>query len=195
MTWERRRYRGSKAWIEVGEDGRPTLDPRGLASLRYRKDDPRTYTVRPEEVRTLEGPEPPAAPPEDVIDVFAGSASPAGPAGIGAVLVWKGRRREISRSLGRATRRAAELTAVLEALRAIRRPDHPVRVHVGSDLVPDALAEGRASGADGELVAGLRGEMARFPRVDIERVPSLTGVPEGRRAEALAREGAGSAGP
>ena len=45
MPWERRRYRRNKVWIEVDDQGAPVLDDRGLAALRYKPDDSRTYTV------------------------------------------------------------------------------------------------------------------------------------------------------
>src|SRR5947207_15605970 len=54
MPWVRRRYRGNKAWTEAGDDGSLVLDERGLARLRYKPEDTRTYSVRPSEVHAIE---------------------------------------------------------------------------------------------------------------------------------------------
>src|SRR5262245_20447033 len=50
MPWVRRRYRTNKVWIEVDDDGAYVLDERGLARLRYKPEDDRTYSVKPREV-------------------------------------------------------------------------------------------------------------------------------------------------
>ena len=54
MLWERRRYRKNKVWVRVDARGRPILDERSLAALRYKPDDERTYTVRPDEIAAVE---------------------------------------------------------------------------------------------------------------------------------------------
>lgn len=62
MPWVRRRYRGNKVWVETDAAEAYVLDERGLAHLRYKPDDDRTYSVRPKELSPVEdGPPPPAA--------------------------------------------------------------------------------------------------------------------------------------
>lgn len=69
MPWVRRRYRGNKVWVETDERGDLVLDGRGLARLRYKPEDDRTYSVRPSQVLALEGiADPPAAPPAEAAD-------------------------------------------------------------------------------------------------------------------------------
>jgi len=69
MGWIRHRYRGNKVWIEMTEGGAPVLDERGLARLRYKPEDPRTYSVRPQELEAVgeaeAGASVEAAPPGD----------------------------------------------------------------------------------------------------------------------------------
>ena len=132
MPWERRRYRRNKVWVEVDEHGAPVLDDRGLAALRYKPEDERTYTVRPDEIAPLvDEPAPeagdaegPPAPPGETVVVYTDGASSGnpGPAGLGVLLLWKTHRREIQRFLGTATNNEAELAAVLAALEAVKRP-------------------------------------------------------------------------
>ena len=201
MPWERRRYRKNKVWIEVDEHGQPVLDDRNLASLRYKPDDERTYSVRPDEVRTLveeeaAGAAPAAAPassPEEAGEAIAiytdgASSGNPGPAGLGAVLLWRGRRREIQRFLGEATNNEAELAAVLAALEAVRRPELPVVVYTDSEYVIGVLVGGHRVKANRELVAEIQTEMKRFASVRFEKVPAHAGVPENERADRLATD-------
>lgn len=197
MPWERRRYRGNKAWVEVDERGAPLLDERGLAHLRYKPDDERTYTVRPAEVLPLDAPAPeqagPAAPggeTEEPIRIYTDGASSGnpGPAGLGVVLLWRGRRREIRRYLAEATNNVAELRAVLEALEAVRRPELPVRLHTDSEYVIGVLEAGHRAKANADLVARIRRRMVRFADLRFVKVPAHAGVAENERADALARE-------
>ncbi len=188
MTWERRRYRGNKAWVEVDDSGALVLDERGLAQLRYKPDDERTYTVRPEEVHSLEDEAPP--PGDEGITVFTDGASSGnpGPAGLGVVLLWKGRRREIREFLGTATNNEAELRAVLVALQAIRRPELPVEIRTDSEYVIGVLAGGHKVKANVDLVADIHAAMKRFANLSFSKVPAHAGVEGNERADALARE-------
>jgi ribonuclease HI len=202
MPWERRRYRKNKVWVEVDAHGEPLLDERSLVSMRYKPADERTYSVRPDEVRPLveteapveAAPSGPRAPkPEgarDAIHIYTDGASSGnpGPAGLGAVLLWQGRRREIQRYLGEATNNEAELSAVLAGLEAVRRPDLEVVVFTDSTYVIGVLAGGHRPQANLDLVAQIRAEMARFPRLRFEKVPAHAGVPENERADRLATD-------
>ena len=197
MPWERRRYRRNKAWIEVDEQGAPVLDDRGLASLRYKPDDERTYTVRPDEIGPVEAAEEPAAaeepPPEapaEGITIYTDGASSGnpGPAGLGVLLLWRDKRREIQRFLGEATNNQAELEAVLAGLRAVKRPDLPVAVHTDSEYAIGVLEGGHKVKANAALVAEIHEEMKRFAALSFVKVPAHAGVPGNERADRLARD-------
>lgn len=204
--WERHRYRGNKVWIRVDDAGGPLLDDRGLAQLRYSPDDERTYSVKPGELERLEVPEArvadsdppvedrvdaPSAPASegDAIHIYTDGASSGnpGPAGLGVVLLWHDHRREIRRYLGETTNNVAELEAVLDALRAVKRPDLPVRLHTDSRYVIGVLVEGHRVRANQDLVAAIQAEMGRFADLQLIKVPAHAGVPENERADALAR--------
>ncbi|MDJ0520884.1 MAG: ribonuclease H [Planctomycetota bacterium] len=220
MAWERRRYRGNKVWIDVDDAGEPRLDDRGLAALRYKPEDERTYTVRPDEILPLEPPPadpatstptptsgapstaqeaPPSAPAAEpapiTIHTDGASSGNPGPAGLGVVLEWRGRRREIRRYLGEATNNEAELAAVLVALEAVKRPGLPVRIHTDSEYVIGVLVGGHRVKANVELVGRIQEAMARFGDLEFVKVPAHAGVPENERADALAREAIRERGP
>ena len=226
MPWVRRRYRGNKVWIETDEAGGYVVDARGLARLRYKPEDDRTYSVKTGEVESLEetgiaegqgagrpAPSSVAAPaaegaarsddpgefaPGDDVPALAGLALHAytdgassgnpGPSGAGAVLLFREHRKEISKYLGETTNNVAELAAVLEALRAIKHRDLPVRVHADSSYVIGVLDGSMKAKAHPDLVAEIRAEMRGFSDLRFVKVEGHAGVEENERADALARE-------
>ncbi len=214
MPWMRYRYRGNKVWIRVDPAGAPHTDDRGLASLRYKPEDDRTYSVRPGELKRLDPPEPmqdetpadapaespggpgaaPGAPPDapsDAIVVYTDGASSGnpGPAGIGVVLAWQGRSRQFGRPIGTASNNEAELRAVLEALRAIRRPSLPVIIHTDSTYVIGALVEGNKVRANADWIHAIQEEMQRFTQLRFEKVEAHRGIPGNEAADHLAKLG------
>lgn len=224
VPWERRRYRGNKVWVEVDADGRPVLDDRGLGRIRYKNEDKeRTYTVRPGEIHPLdEAPDPvegrhpapnpdpePASEPEfaagDDIPALAGLALHAytdgassgnpGPAGIGVVLIWREHRREVSKYLGEATNNVAELAAILEALRLVKKRDVPVRVHADSSYAIGVITGSHRAKANRDLVDEIRAEARSFPDLRFVKVEGHAGVEENERADALARAAIRKHGP
>jgi len=260
MAWARRRYRGNKVYVEVDDaTGAPVLDDRGFAKLRYKPEDPRTYTVRPTEVLPVEaeaeagaGDAAPAGPrwargpgtrrstkkaapqaaasaeapdpiapepapdldgarqpppeeesgeePGDDIPALAGLAIHAytdgaslgnpGPSGAGVVLIFRENRKEVSLYLGDTTNNVAELTAVLEALRRVKRRELPVRVHSDSTYVIGVLDGSMRAKANAELVARIREEMRGFKNLRFVKVPAHAGNEQNERADALAGEAA-----
>lgn len=199
MPWERHRYRKNKVWVDVDEHGRPVLDDRGLAALRYKPHDERTYTVRPEEIAPLGGeagtgdtPEDPVPAAGETLVIYTDGASSGnpGPAGLGAVLLWKGRCREIQRFLGRATNNEAELRAVLVALEAVKRPELRVEVHTDSEYVIGVLSRGHKVKANVDLVQEIQAEMRRFADLHFMKVAAHAGIAGNERADRLARDAA-----
>lgn len=118
-----------------------------------------------------------------------------GPAGFGVVLSSGARRRELSGYLGDATNNIAELTAMLVALRAIRDRGRPVRLYTDSGYARGLVVLGWKAKANRELVAALRAEAARFPRLEVVHVPGHAGIAGNERADRLAREAINRGGP
>ncbi|MGM0507293.1 MAG: ribonuclease HI [Bacteroidota bacterium] len=81
--------------------------------------------------------------PEPVVEIYtdgACSGNP-GPGGWGAVLLFNGDRKEISGGEPQTTNNRMEMTAVAEALNALKRPCH-VRIHSDSALIINAFTQG-----------------------------------------------------
>lgn len=206
MPWQRFRYRTNKVWVEVGEDGLPLRDARGLFAMRYKPEDERTYSIRPAEIRTLDDkPAFPAAarPPEQAaardvgkrtIEVHTdGSAlGNPGPAGVGVVLLWGRARKEISLGIGIGTNNQAELRAILVGLEAVKRPELEVVVYSDSAYAIGVLSEGWKAKQNRQLVAEVQRAMGRFESLRFVKVRGHAGEPENERADALARAGAAS---
>lgn len=185
VAWERRRYRGHKVWILVDEAGEFVLDERGHAQLRYKPEDERTYTVRPAEIRALEEDGVPAVGPS-AIQVWACAEGPdeRGAAGVGVLLRWRDRTREIKRRIRAAAGDDVLVRTTLAALGAIRRPDLPVRLRIAGAERLEALLSGATASPPAAGEALLQWAR-RFPDLVILSPPDRDEHAE--RARRLAR--------
>lgn len=71
----------------------------------------------------------------------AASGNP-GPGGLAAVLMWKGKRKEISEGYRLTTNNRMELLAVIRALEAIKRDGSDIIIFTDSKYVSDAVNQG-----------------------------------------------------
>ena len=124
-----------------------------------------------------------------------------GPGGWGAVLDWNGRRRELSGGAAETTNNRMELTAAIEALKALRGGPHVVDLHTDSSYVRDGISgwiqgwkrngwrtAARKPVKNADLWQALDA-VARAHKVDWHWVKGHAGHPENERADELARQG------
>jgi ribonuclease HI len=125
----------------------------------------------------------------DLIEIYTDGACTGnpGPAGCGAVLIYKGRVKELSKYLGEATNNIAELTAVEIALQALRTKHLPVRIHADSTYVIGVLSGTLKVRANTALVERIRALMDSFDDLSFVKVRGHAGVAHNVRADALAR--------
>ena len=64
-----------------------------------------------------------------------------GPGGWGALLIWRGKKRELTGAEPESTNNRMEMRAVIEALKALKRPCH-VKIHSDSALIVNAFKQG-----------------------------------------------------
>jgi ribonuclease HI len=111
-----------------------------------------------------------------------------GPMGIGAVIIDRGERREVSEYLGEGTNNIAELTAILRALELV--PDtergRPVLVHTDSAYALGLLSLGWKAKKNVDLVDALRREASSFTALRTIKVAAHSGVSENERCDQLA---------
>ncbi len=140
--------------------------------------------------------------PDDIVDIFtdgACSGNP-GPGGWGAILRSHGREKELCGGEPATTNNRMELTAVIEALKTLKRPVR-ARVHTDSQYVQKGISEwihawkrrgwltaGKQPVKNADLWRVLDAEAARH-RVEWLWVRGHAGHVENERADALARRG------
>jgi ribonuclease HI len=139
---------------------------------------------------------------EEIVDIFtdgACSGNP-GPGGWGAILRIQGREKELYGGEADTTNNRMELTAVIEALKALKRPVK-ARVHTDSQYVQKGISEwihawkrrgwrtaGKQAVKNEDLWRILDQEAAQH-RVEWLWVRGHSGHAENERADALARRG------
>jgi ribonuclease HI len=210
QRWKRMRFKGNKVYVQVDDQGRPAAED-GKVRICYRHDDGREYQASASRVRELDDETPdeplrrraaaspaagsPVADPalEDLEAIVAYtdgacSGNP-GPAGIGVLLRYMGREREISESIGQATNNIAELKAVQAALQAIRNRELPVHLYTDSEYVRGLLVRGWKAKKNTELVDEIRALARRFPQLSIRWVEGHAGNEDNERVDQLARKG------
>jgi ribonuclease HI len=208
--WKRMQFKGNKVWMAVDGQERPLLQ-KGKVLVKYQLDQPHEYWVHPKSVVAVGTPEaetqPPAArktkaggraaesvadlPPEacnESICIYtdgACSGNP-GPAGIGIVLRYKEKHKEISRALGTATNNIAELEAIRQGLLAVKNRNLPVILFSDSSYALGLLSQGWKAKKNTELVEEIRRLAASFPKLRFVKVKGHAGHPDNERADQLA---------
>lgn len=126
----------------------------------------------------------------DAIEIYADGScfGNPGPAGIGVLLEWRGRCKEVSRFLGEGTNNIAELTAIQVALEEVKNRRLPVRIHTDSAYAVGVLQEGWKARENRELVARVQALLREFCDVRLVKVRGHAGDPRNERVDQLARD-------
>jgi ribonuclease HI len=113
-----------------------------------------------------------------------------GPAGSGFVMLdpVSGEKREGYEYLGEATNNVAELTAILRGLEALPDADAEAEIRTDSGYSIGVLEKGWKAKANPDLIATIKKELAKRPKVRLVYVPGHAGVDLNERADELARE-------
>lgn len=136
--------------------------------------------------RTSASPQEPTE--QDAICIYtdgACSGNP-GPAGIGVILFYQGRRKEISRYIGIATNNIAELEAIKVGLASVKNRQLPVVLFTDSSYCLGLLTQGWKAKQNQELVQQVRSLARQFKNLRIVKVKGHAGHPENERADRLA---------
>jgi ribonuclease HI len=221
MSWIKMSFKGQQVLVLADEAGRPVLDGEGRAEMKYRESDSRTYRPalvnlgagaagavsqgskarttgagsgapakrKPAAKRPAPGPASTAT--QHVWTDGACTGNP-GPMGIGVLLLWDDKERELSEYLGQGTNNIAELTAIERGLdlaeEAAPARDRPIRVYTDSAYSIGVLSMGWKAKANQELVARIRERIKDFIDVTFVKVAGHAGVPENERCDELARQ-------
>ncbi len=126
--------------------------------------------------------------PNNCIQIYTDGASSGnpGPAGIGALLIYKENRKEISQSIGVATNNVAELSAIKVAISHLKRHDLPVRIFSDSSYAIGVLTQGWKPQANKALVSEIKGLIQPFADLEFIKVKGHAGIKENEVADFLA---------
>jgi ribonuclease HI len=204
------RFKNNKVWMAVDRSGRP-MRKNGRVLIKYQRNQDYEYWVNPENVAPLEpsqaqttpsrpkpaarepstaAPQKPAAddlPPDGIIIYTDGASSGnPGPSGIGVVLEYGGRSKEISRYIGRATNNIAELEAIRTALAQLKRTELPIRILTDSNYAFGLLTLGWKPKKNVDLVSDIKKKMSNFKDLQLIKVKGHANLPGNEKADRLA---------
>ncbi len=126
--------------------------------------------------------------PENCIKIYTDGASSGnpGPAGIGVLLLYGDKQKEISQYIGNGTNNIAELTAIKVALEELKRNDLPVRIFSDSSYSIGLLTKGWKPKKNQELVFDIKVLMKEFKDLKFIKVKGHAGIKENEIADFLA---------
>ena len=197
-------FKGMKVWLYVDDDQQPIVHDNKVL-IKYQLDQEHEYWVRKEAVEPIDParlkkplarkglrPDHPFPPKTIVAYTDGASSGNPGPAGIGIVLRFGSKEREISKHIGIATNNVAELMAIKTALKAIRTTQIPVRLCTDSQYCLGLLSLGWKPRRNEKLVAATKKLMERFKDLKILKIEAHAGIDDNERADRLARGAASS---
>ena len=160
LKWRRMRFKNNKVWQATDPDGRP-LEKNGKVLIKYQLKQDYEYWVNPANLGQIDAPVearparvrrqsgaptktekavPPAAPNTVHIYTDGASSGNPGPSGIGVVLQYGEKTKEISKFIGNTTNNVAELEAIRTALMELKRRNLPVRIYTDSSYAQGVLS-------------------------------------------------------
>jgi len=212
-SWKRMSFKSNKVWAEMNADG--TLKVvNGTVRLKYNLQQDYEYKAKaenlfPEDQAVPAGKKtssragyfskasqneistPETAMdnlPDPCIKIYTDGASSGnpGPAGVGIVLIYGDKKKEISSFIGKATNNTAELAAIKTGLEELKRYDLPVRIFSDSSYAIGLLSKGWKAKANQELVFEIRSLMTKFSDLAFIKVKGHSGIKENEVADFLA---------
>jgi ribonuclease HI len=214
LKWRRMRFKNNKVWQAMDPDGR-ALEKNGKVLIKYQLNQDYEYWVNPANLGQIDAPAearpararrqsgapaktekavPPAAPNTLHIYTDGASSGNPGPAGIGVVLQYGEKTKEISKFIGNTTNNVAELEAIRTALMELKRKNLPVRIYTDSRYAQGVLTFGWKAQKNKELVEAIREMLSALKDVTLIKVRGHSGHEQNERADQLARTAIVSSG-
>lgn len=187
-----RTYQAATGTIAPLEDAEEMSD----AAWEERRTEAAVPPSQPQAPDTPPEPEVPASPPKRgrrrrpaAVKIWTDGAcfGNPGPSGAGALLVFKGRERELRLFLGEGTNNTAELEAIRMALVALKDRTIPVDLHTDSSYAIGVLTLGWRAKANREMIMEIRTLVRSFENLRILKVAGHAGIEENERVDQLAK--------
>ena len=214
LKWRRMRFKNNNVWQAMDTNGRP-LEKNGKVLIKYQLEQDYEYWINSANLRQIDAPVetrpargrrqsgapvrtekavPPAAPNTVHIYTDGASSGNPGPSGIGVVLQYGEKTKEISKFIGNTTNNVAELEAIRTALMKLKRRNLPVRIYTDSSYAQGVLSFGWKAQKNKELVEAIRELLSALKDVTLIKVRGHSGHEQNERADQLARAAAVSGG-
>lgn len=204
-------FKANKVWVNTDAGGTPVSED-GKVLIKYQVKQEYEYRVHDNSVRPLDAKSPQnnAPPkkrppkkktvdteaevddghPENVVYVYtdgACSGNP-GPSGIGVLLQYKDKEKEISKYIGMATNNIAELEAIKTGLSEIKNKKMPIRVFTDSRYSLGVLTLGWKPKKNIQLIESIKDLIANFKDIRFIKVKGHAGHRENEIVDRLAVE-------
>lgn len=212
--WKRMSFKGNKVWLQIDHEGKPVVKNNKVL-IKYQLNQEHEYWVFNNAVKKIDpsnlvkkgskksskkkavksGQEEyqhDRTVPDGAICVYTDGASSGnpGPSGIGVVLRYKTKKKELSENIGIATNNIAELKAIYAGLQEIKTTDLPVRIFTDSGYAYGLLVLGWNAKKNMELVQSIRKLMRKFKDLKFIKVKGHAGIADNELADALATSAA-----
>lgn len=207
-------FKTNKVWMAVDSRGKP-LTKDGKVLIKYQLKQDYEYWVNRKNVSPIDSPPPQTkarrknkSPSKKSAAGKAGTESTAwdesayagkiciftdgassgnpGPSGIGVLLRYGEREKEISRFIGNATNNIAELKAIQAGLTAVKNTEIPVRVFTDSSYAYGLLVSNWKARKNQDLVDSIKKTIAKFKDLKIIKVKGHSGQAGNETADFLA---------
>ena len=212
LCWKRVMFKTNKVWVNTDEKGTPVLES-GKVLIKYQLNQDHEYRVHENSIRPLGAAPSPGLtpdkkkpkkkksagardgeagekepPPENAVLIYTDGASSGnpGPSGIGVLLKFGKREKEISKFIGTATNNIAELEAIRTGLSAVKNKKLPVRVYTDSSYALGVLTMGWKPKKNMQLIQSTKDLIANFTDIRFIKVKGHAGHRENEIADRLA---------
>ncbi len=210
--WKRMMFKANKVWVKTDPGGTPFSED-GKVLIKYQLDQDYEYRAHENSIRSLDvetpndgtplkkkpakkksaGPDNAEANekephPENTVYVYTDGASSGnpGPSGIGVLLKYKDKEKEISKYIGMATNNIAELEAIKAGLSEIKNKKLPVRVYTDSSYAFGVLTLGWKPKKNMQLIQSIKDLILNFKDIKFIKVKGHAGLRENEIADRLA---------
>ncbi|MCP4670768.1 MAG: ribonuclease HI [Desulfobacula sp.] len=210
-NWKRMSFKGNKVWAQI-DGNKKLIQEKGKVLIKYNLKQDYEYTVKyeglkPEDLaipakkkiskktnsksnsgQSIPELKPGTNLPDNCIKIYTDGASSGnpGPSGIGILLIYGKKRKEISQYIGQGTNNIAELTAIKVALKELKRNDLPVYIFSDSSYSIGLLTKGWKPKKNQTLVFQIRKLLKKFNNISFIKVKGHAGVKENEVADFLA---------
>lgn len=215
-NWKRMQFKKNKIWLATDPKGNPItkkgkylikyqleqdyeywvhqknikpIDDPSPQSKLLKKNEPAKAYLKPNNTTSEFATEPmPEKATGKIIHIYTDGASSGnpGPAGIGILLKYGKKEKELSKYIGIATNNIAELEAIRIGLLELKTMDRPVRIFTDSSYAHGVLILGWKVKKNQELIKTIKKIISKFKDLQIVKVKGHAGIEGNERADLLA---------